>query len=145
MIISITAHNRHCCHFSFRFLSIELVRLLGIEGTSAMAPKLATKRRPPYPKTLKVGSDYSGVDTCCVALKRMGVAHTVEFTSDTDAACRSVLKAVHNPNVIFEDALERTPSEETYVDLYMWTPPCQDLSSLGKKQGTSGTKNRLAS
>ena len=90
MIISITAHNRHCCHFSFRFLSIELVRLLGIEGTSAMAPKLAPKkRRPRCPKTLKVVSDYSGVDTCCVALKRMGVAHTVEFASDTDAVCRS--------------------------------------------------------
>ena len=53
---------------------------------------VSPNRRPRRPKVLKVGSDFSGVDTACIALSRMGIEHQFLFASDVDVRARMVLK-----------------------------------------------------
>ena len=53
-----------------------------------------------------------------------------------------VLKKVHAPTTIWDDALARTPDDDVCVGFYMWTPPCQDFSSAGKrKKGIEGNRD----
>ena len=97
-------------------------------------------RRPRCPRTLKVGSDFSGLDAGAVALKRLGVEHTVQFTCDTLKASYTIMNKVHAPVKIFTDIMSRTKEDEEPVDVYFWTPPCQDVSSSGKRTGLQGPR-----
>ena len=97
-------------------------------------------RQPRRPKVLKLGSDFSGVETASVAMKRMGISHSLEFVSESDSACMSVIKKNHQPAHAFSNILERTAAEETYADVYVWTPPCQDFSAGGKQKGVGGER-----
>ena len=105
----------------------------GVKNTAGGQP-----RQPRRPKVLKLASDFSGVETASVAMKRMGISHSLEFVSESDSACMSVIKKNHQPAHTFSNILERTAAEETYADVYVWTPPCQDFSAGGKQEGVSG-------
>ncbi|CAK0830711.1 unnamed protein product [Prorocentrum cordatum] len=87
---------------------------------------------------LRVGSDFSGMDAFSAALKRMNVPHEVLFASDTNVTCRKVLHYVHNPHMIYGGIEEREADADPSTDLYLWTPPCQDFSSIGKGAGKNG-------
>ena len=106
-------------------------------GLGRASPKKAT-RRPRCPKSLKVGSDFSGMDAFSVALKRMKIPHEVLFASDTNMTCRKVLDKVHNPQVIYDGIEDREADQDPSTDLYVWTPPCQDFSAIGKGAGKNG-------
>ena len=97
-------------------------------------------RRPRCPKTIRFGSDFSGMDAAAAALKRMGVAHQCIFASDILVESQKLLRIVHQPQTVFSDILLRTPDQEAPVDLYITTPPCQDLSTAGKQLGTDGPR-----
>ena len=97
-------------------------------------------RRPRCPKVIKFGSDFSGLDAAAVALKRMKVNYSMEFACDNDASSQKVLQSIHKPKKLFQNIVDRTTADETYVDVYTWTPPCQDLSSAGKQRGIKGPK-----
>ena len=109
-------------------------------GSAATAPRRASHRRPRCPKSIKYGSDFSGMDAAAVAMKRLTVDVTVEFASDTDAACRKVLEAVHAPQIIYPDVMGVDVESKPPVDVYVWTPPRQDFSSAGKKKGAKGPR-----
>ena len=68
----------------------------------------------------------------------MGVEHVLEFASDTDRSCRKVLAHVHKPRTLYSNVLDRSDDQVAAIDLYVWTPPCQDFSSAGKGRGTHG-------
>eukprot|EP00959_Pyramimonas_sp_CCMP1952_P162612 3399718-Pyramimonas_sp.AAC.1 len=61
------------------------------------------------------------MDAFSAALKRMNVPHEVLLASDTNVTCRK--------GGIEEREADADPS----ADLYLWTPPCQDFSSIGKR------------
>ena len=88
------------------------------------------------PRVIKVGSDFSGIEAGVTALGRMGIKYKLLFSCDSDPACQKMIRQAHNPDVLFNDIKERSPEEEPAVDLYFWTPPCQDFSSAGKQRGT---------
>ena len=73
-------------------------------------------------------------------MRRMGVPFTNVFASDVAKPCQKIIKAVHNPEKFYPDITERTPDEELDTDVYTWTPPCQDLSQNGLRQGVNGPK-----
>ena len=52
------------------------------------------------PRVVKFGSDFSGLDTAAIALKRVGIPTHQVFASDTNAACRILLSAKHQPDTI---------------------------------------------
>ena len=73
-------------------------------------------------------------------MKRMGISHSLEFVSESDSACMSVIKKNYQPTHMYTDILEREAKNETYVDVYVWTPPCQDFSASGKQKGANGAR-----
>ena len=108
----------------------------------ATAPPAATTRarRPRRPKVIKLGSDFAGLGPASVAMRRMGVPFTNVFASDTAKPCQKIITAVHNPGKLFTDISKRTPGEEQDVDVYTFTPPCQDFSQNGLRRGVNGPK-----
>jgi len=44
----------------------------------------------------------------------------------------------HGPKKFYDDILGR--GDAPYVDVYTWSPPCQDFSSAGKRLGLKGNK-----
>ena len=88
------------------------------------------------PRVINAGSDVSGIEAGVTALGRMGIKYKLLFSCDSDPACQKMIRQAHNPDVLFNDIKERSPEEEPAVDLYFWTPPCQDFSSAGKQRGT---------
>lgn len=75
-----------------------------------------------------------------VALARLGVQFEHVFSSDSDKHCRQFIEHARKPKHLFQDVLTRTDNEEEYTDVYIWTPPCQDISSGGKQRGLKGAR-----
>ena len=93
------------------------------------------------PRVLKVGTDFSGLDSSLFALKRLKVSTDHVFSSDVDPACRALLEEEHKPRRLYEDVCLRSEEAE-YVDLYITTPPCQPWSSAGQRQGLKDPQGR---
>ena len=110
-----------------------------------MVATLRRRRVLRAPKTIKVGSDFSGLDAGIIAMRRMGLPIELKFCSDKAPDCRKFIEHTHKPDVMFGDVLQRTPAEETYVDAYLWTPPCQSFSASGKNDGISDSRGTLIS
>tara|TARA_R100001163_G_scaffold13569_1_gene12574 strand:+ start:305 stop:1534 length:1230 start_codon:yes stop_codon:yes gene_type:complete len=91
---------------------------------------------------IKVGTDFSGVGSPETALKRLGIAHEVEFACDIDKYARTSYQALHNPKQMYEDITTR-PMDFPQLDLYVAGFPCQSFSIAGKRMGfecpTNGT------
>ena len=113
---------------------------LARDGATKASPTTKKVRRPRRPKTIKLGSDFTGLDPAAVALRRMGVPFQIVFASDVAKPCQKVIQHVHKPAKLFTDITKRTPDEEEESDVYTWTPPCQDISQNGLRQGVNGPK-----
>lgn len=95
------------------------------------------------PRVIRVGTDFSGLDTAIIALKRLGLPLQHAFSSDCDAGCKKMLRHFHSPQFLFNDAATRSPEEEVAVDCYVATPPCQPWSSQGKRLGLRDPRGQL--
>jgi len=110
-------------------------------ATVALNAKAAVDKKVcRVPKIIRFGSDFTGLDTAAYALNRLGVRYVNKFASDVLPEARQLIELVHRPEKIIIDMLDRTVADETQVDLYVWTPPCQDLSSAGKGSGFKGKR-----
>jgi DNA (cytosine-5)-methyltransferase 1 len=94
-------------------------------------------------KTIKVGSDFSGVGAFNQALKRLGVQYREIFACDMDRFARETF--IHNygePEYYPTNVYEREiPSES--LDIYMTSPPCQAFSLAGKRLGKDDKRGVL--
>ena len=110
-----------------------------------MAPKMMrVAKHLRAPKILKVGSDFSGLKAAEKSLSRMGVVFNAVFSSDIAPECQKMLqKDKSDGEVIFDDVTQRTATEESYVDLYVATPPCQSFANGGNRKGTSDPRGKL--
>ena len=101
--------------------------------TSPRVPKILR-----VPKTIRLGSDFSGLDTGHFAMKGLGARFENKFTSDLLKEARLFQAKITKPEKMFSNMLARKPDEEIEVDVYLWTPPCQDLSAAGTGAGFGG-------
>lgn len=97
------------------------------------------------PRVLRVGTDFSGLDTAVLALKRLRLPMTLQFASDSNPACARLLRLLHEPKAFFPDVMARRAEEEQPVHLYITTPPCQSYSSNGKRRGVQDERGRVVS
>ena len=100
------------------------------------------RKKARVPKVIRFGSDCSGMDTAAYALKRLGVHFVHKFASDTHPAARKIIELSSRPERLFDDMLSRTTDEEPEVDIYVTTPPCQDVSAAGTETGRKGKTPR---
>ena len=73
-------------------------------------------------------------------MKGLGARYRNMFTSDILQEARNFIAEAHHSKKIHEDMLKRQDNDEEYVDVYTWTPPCQDLSAAGKQAGFNGVR-----
>jgi DNA (cytosine-5)-methyltransferase 1 len=94
-------------------------------------------------KTVKVGSDFSGVGAFDQALRRLNIPHETIFACDMDKYARQTF--IHNygePKYYPENVYNREiPSES--LDVYMTSPPCQAFSLAGKRLGKDDARGIL--
>ena len=86
---------------------------------------------------LTLGTDFSGMDVPAMALRKLGVKHVHMFASDTNPACRKVIKHVFRPRKVYTNIQHRTNATTSKCQLYVFGHPCQPFSSLGNNIGES--------
>jgi len=99
-------------------------------------------KKPPQ-KTIKVGSDFSGVGSFNQALIRLGINYKEIFACDMDKYARQTF--IHNygkPSYFPENVYDREIPKES-LDLYMTSPPCQAFSLAGKRKGEDDQRGIL--
>ncbi|CAL1126474.1 unnamed protein product [Cladocopium goreaui] len=128
---------------------VSAVRVAASAASAVSAVDLAASARisgemQRTPRLVKVGSDFSGLDTGMLALQRLPqipVEHT--FCSDSDEDCQKLLQKFYNPKTLYGDVSNRKEEDEKTVDLYIATPPCQAWSAQGKKRGLKDPRGGL--
>lgn len=94
-------------------------------------------------KTIKVGSDFSGVGAFNQALIRLGIPYKEIFACDMDKYARQTF--IHNygePEYYPTNVYERKIPKES-LDIYMTSPPCQAFSLAGKRLGKDDKRGIL--
>lgn len=98
-------------------------------------------------KSIKVGSDFSGVGAFDYAIKRIGQEKQFDvktiYACDWDKFARQSYIANHGEPIYYPcDVYEREiPSEP--LDVYMTSPPCQAFSIAGKRLGKDDKRGIL--
>ena len=94
-------------------------------------------------KTIKVGSDFSGVGAFNQALTKLGIEYQEVYACDMDKYARQTF--IHNygePKYYPLNVYDREiPSES--LDIYMTSPPCQAFSLAGKRLGKDDKRGIL--
>lgn len=94
-------------------------------------------------KTIKVGSDFSGVGAFNQALKRLGIEYDELFACDMDKYARQTFELNYGkPKDFPKDVYEREIPKES-LDIYMTSPPCQAFSLAGKRLGKEDQRGIL--
>ena len=94
-------------------------------------------------KTIKVGSDFSGVGAFNQALMRLGINYQEVFACDMDKYARQTF--IHNygePKYYPMNVYDREIPNES-LDIYMTSPPCQAFSLAGKRLGKDDKRGIL--
>lgn len=98
-------------------------------------------------KTIKVGSDFSGVGAFEYALKRIEEDGTLQFENlfacDLDKFARQTFIENHGEPIYYpKDVYDRKIPAEP-LDLYMTSPPCQSFSVSGNRGGKDDKRGIL--
>jgi len=94
-------------------------------------------------KTIKVGSDFSGVGAFNQALNRLGINYQEVYACDMDKYARQTF--IHNygePKYYPLNVYDREIPKDS-LDIYVSSPPCQAFSSAGKKLGKEDKRGIL--
>ncbi|CAK0864939.1 unnamed protein product [Prorocentrum cordatum] len=79
------------------------------------------------------------MDGAAIAMLRLNIDFSVLFVSDTHKKCHKLLER-HEPKHIYTDIMDVPINDKPYVDVYVFTPPCQDFSANGKQSGADGPR-----
>ena len=120
---------------------------------SAAKPKVTdshTKPKVRAAKPLTHGSDFAGLGTMSLAIKKLAklcpeafMPHHL-FSCDSLVASEAFIRFTHNPVKFHKDILERIDADlPDSLDLYSWTAPCQGLSKAGKQKGSDDPRTQL--
>ncbi|CAE7611385.1 ngoBIM [Symbiodinium necroappetens] len=86
---------------------------------------------------LRLGTDFSGLDTVCYALQELGIGFEHEFSCESQKHRQQFIAANHKPKMMFEDINTRDQSKVPSVDLYVLGPDCQPYSKAGRGLGSA--------
>lgn len=87
-------------------------------------------------KIMKIATVCSGIGSPEVALKNLGINHTITFACEIDKYARETYLANHEPETMYQDmTAESWEGEKYYADLMIGGIPCQSFSLAGKRLG----------
>ena len=85
---------------------------------------------------MKIATVCSGIGSPEVALKNLGIKHTITFACEIDKYARETYLANHEPETMYKDmTAESWEGEKYYADLMIGGIPCQSFSLAGKRLG----------
>ena len=84
---------------------------------------------------IRLGTDFSGLETPSVNLTRCKIPFVLEFACEKDKRLRDMLTKVHTPTIVFDDIETRNLRKVPVVDLYVSGFACQPYSTIGKGLG----------
>lgn len=94
-------------------------------------------------KTIKVGSDFSGVGAFNQALNRLGINYEEIFACEMDKYARNTFILNYGePQYYPTDVYEREIPKQS-LDVYVSSPPCQSFSMAGKRLGKEDKRGIL--
>ena len=96
-----------------------------------------------WPRPLRVGTDFSGIDAVILALEFLGVPYEYLFASERGVLARDFLRKNHKPQHLYSDVAQRPAMPGWELDLYGASPPCQSFSAAGPKTGLGDARGRL--
>ena len=82
-------------------------------------------------RAVRVGTDFSGMDTVLWALHDAGVPIDHVFSCENHAPCMKLIMHHHAPRKLYVDIERRYPRTTPAVDVYVAGFPCQPFSSAG--------------
>jgi DNA (cytosine-5)-methyltransferase 1 len=94
-------------------------------------------------KTIKVGTDFSGIGSPEAALKRLNIPHKNIFACDIDKYAKQSYLELNNPVNFYDDITTRNYKEVEQLDLYVAGFPCQSFSMAGKRGGFNDVRGTL--
>ena len=92
--------------------------------------------------SLRLGTDFGGLETPSQALGNLGINHTLEFYCEKGLHLRNFVAANFRPKYIIADVLDRDCKAMPSCDLFCWGYPCQPFSKLGLQLGLEDFKRR---
>ena len=95
-------------------------------------------------KTIRVGTECSGLESVMVAMERMGLQHRtqLQFICEKDAAARRLTLSHASPSIVYEDITARPVDSMPVCDVYASGFPCQPWSTAGLSAGVDDQKGR---
>lgn len=85
---------------------------------------------------MKIATVCSGIGSPEVALKNLGINHSITFACEIDKYARETYLANHNTEMMYQDmTAESWEGEKYYADLMIGGIPCQSFSLAGKRLG----------
>ena len=93
--------------------------------------------------SLRLGTDFSGIDAPLQALRNLGVCVEYLFASEIAADVREHVRLHGSPDRLYDDVTTRDHTELPHVDLYVAGFPCQSFSLRGAHRGTSEPRGLL--
>ena len=99
-------------------------------------------------KTIRIGSDFSGLDTSVVGLRKVckdlpGIKVVHTHSCDNNKVCKKIILHNSPPCKFFDDVLNRDIASVPTCDVYCFTAPCQAFSTAGKGLGVQDPRGAV--
>ena len=99
-------------------------------------------------KTLRLGSDFTGLAVGAIACKqvsnKLGYKFVHTHSCDKSRASQKFVEYVCKAEVMQQNIMHRDLEACGPCDVFVWTAPCTKFSSAGTKEGVDVVEGRLA-